>query len=90
MTGRSQRQLKEVTAMLLIGEGVLGVLRPAAHCRIWRTRSRRWNGAIAWFAARPSLVRICGLTELAAGVWLAQQQFAAMPEPTAPAQIQPS
>jgi hypothetical protein len=73
---RPERQLQETVAMLLIGDGVLGLLRPAAHCAVWRTGHVGWNSVVDWFAARPLLVRACGAAEAAAGVWLAERQFA--------------
>ena len=65
--------------MLLIGDGVLGLLRPAAHCAVWRTGSSAWDAVVDWFAARPMLVRACGAMEAAAGLWLAERQFARLP-----------
>jgi len=85
MTRLSERQFEEVGAMLLIGDGVLGVLRPSAHCAVWRTNYSRWNAAVDWFAARPALVRACGALEIAAGVWLAERQFSDLPEAILPA-----
>ena len=76
---QSERQLQEATAMLLIGDGVLGILSPSGHCAVWRTDYNGWNSLVDWFAARPMLVRACGAIEVAAGVWLAQRQFARLP-----------
>jgi hypothetical protein len=73
MTG--QRQLAETSAMLLIGDGVLGMLRPSAHCAVWRTGHPRWDSAVAWFSRRPALVRACATIELAVGIWLADRHL---------------
>jgi hypothetical protein len=72
----SERQLQETVAILLIGDGVLGLLRPRGHCAVWRTRHAGWNSVVDWFAARPMLVRACGLAETAAGMWLAERPYA--------------
>jgi hypothetical protein len=75
---RRDARLTEAGAMLMIGDGVLGVLQPASHCRVWRGGASRWGAAIDWFAAHPQLVRAIGAAELAAGIWLARRQYRAL------------
>lgn len=72
-----EARLTETAAMLMIGDGVLGTLRPSAHCLIWRAGDGRWSAAVDWFAAHPGLVRAMAVTELAAGIWLARRQYEA-------------
>jgi hypothetical protein len=76
MTHPEPSRFQETTAMLLIGDGVLGLLRPSAHCDVWRIGAQKWDTALEWFAERPRLVRVCAAVEVAAGLWLAQRQFA--------------
>jgi hypothetical protein len=69
-------QINETAAMLLIGDGVLGMLHPTEHCNVWRTsHDGQWNAALTWFATHPSLVRGFALAEIAAGLWLAHTQL---------------
>jgi hypothetical protein len=74
-------RIRETAALLLVGDGLLGLLNPSAHCRVWRTGHGRWDAAVAWFAERPGLVRACAAAELAAGIWMAERQFANLPVP---------
>jgi hypothetical protein len=68
---------KELVALLMIGEGVVGTLYPEQYARMWATGPRGWREFIDWWADRPRLMRwMCG-AELCAGLWLATRQFAA-------------
>ena len=67
-------RLGESAAMLVIGDGVLGMLYPREHCLLWRGGPRWWRGAIDWFAAHPAITRTFAATEVAAGLWLARRQ----------------
>ena len=46
MTGRDAR-LTETAAMLMIGDGLLGTMKPSSHCRLWRMGEGRWSAASA-------------------------------------------
>src|SRR5919106_6612581 len=81
------RQLAETTAMLLIGDGVLALLRPSEHCLIWRTANGGWRSAVDWFAARPTLVRACGIAEVGVGLWLANSQYGAVAARSTPSEL---
>lgn len=70
------RQIKETAAIALIGDGVLGIVRPSAHCSVWRIGNPGWDAAVGWFARRPLLVRAIAAVEIAAGLLLATRQFA--------------
>ncbi len=65
--------------MMLIGDGVLGMLRPAAHCAVWESRFKGLNTVLRWFEQHPQVVRACGALEVVAGIWLAERQFARLP-----------
>lgn len=73
MTQPRPRQVRETTAMLLIGDGILGLLQPSAHCAVWQVGANSWDTALEWFADRPRLVRACAALEIAAGLWLARR-----------------
>ena len=76
------RPIAETTAMLLIGDGVLALLRPSEHCLVWRTGNGTWRSAIEWFAERPALVRACGIAEVGMGLWLANSQYRSVAAPS--------
>jgi len=66
----STMRLQDVLGMMLIGDGALGVLRPAQHCLVWRGGNRWWRDAIDWFADHPDVTRIFAVGEICAGLWL--------------------
>ncbi|HEY1303193.1 MAG TPA: hypothetical protein VGF24_06570 [Vicinamibacterales bacterium] len=67
------RRTAESAAMLIIGDGVLGVLRPAEHCLIWSAGPQWWREIVGWFAAHPKVTRGAAVVEVGAGLWLAMQ-----------------
>ena len=73
------RRLSESAGMLMIGDGVLGLLHPQEHCLLWRGGPSWWRSTIEWFATHPHATRGVAAAEIAAGLWLARQQEAAPP-----------
>ena len=69
-----RRRFSESAGMLMIGDGVLGMIYPRAHCLLWRGGPGWWRSAIDWFATHPSATRGFAAAEIAAGLWLARQQ----------------
>jgi hypothetical protein len=61
----------ESTAIIMIGDGLLGVLRPAEHCLIWSAGPRWWREMVGWFAAHPNVTRGAAVIEVGTGLWLA-------------------
>jgi hypothetical protein len=74
--------LKELLALLLIGEGVVGALYPEQYTRTWESGSGRWQKFIGWWADRPQLMRALCAAEAGVGLWLAVRQFT--PDETQP------
>jgi len=70
-SGRMNDRVIESLGMLMIGDGVLGTLRPAEHCLMWRGGAEWWRKTMDWFAAHPDLTRAAAIAELGAGLWLA-------------------
>lgn len=62
-------QLKELVAMILIGDGVLGTLIPARHVRRWEVGPKRWRNVLEQFAREPALVRSLAMVEAGLGIW---------------------
>ena len=72
----------EAAGMLMIGDGILGLLRPSRHCLIWRGGPRWWTESVNWFARHPDLVRAAAAAEIASGIWLAfRGQSTLVPHP---------
>lgn len=65
------RTTQDVTAIILIGDGVVGALTPAQHVRRYEYGPEWWRAAMRWFAERPQLTRGLAIVEAAIGVRLA-------------------
>ena len=77
---RTARRLNETAAMLLIGDAVLGMLYPRAHCRLWQAGPEWWRDTVEWFATHPTATRTAAAAELAVGLWCAGQQEELAPQ----------
>jgi hypothetical protein len=76
----TNRRTAEAAAMLMIGDGVLGLARPAEHCLIWRGGPQWWRNTIEWFADHPQVTRGAAALEVGAGLWLAWHSQRDMPD----------
>jgi hypothetical protein len=83
ITTESQHRASEVMGMLMIGDAVLGLLRPTEHCRLWQAGPGWWRDTVEWFAGHPDVTRAVAMAELGAGLWLASQAEDAPPAPLA-------
>jgi hypothetical protein len=64
------KRLTDATAMAMIGDGVLGLLAPEAHCRLWEAGPRWWRAMVVPFTEHPGVTRCVAAAELGLGVWL--------------------
>ena len=69
-----RERFAELVGMLMIGDGVLAVLEPSRHARLWREGPATWEWMVDPFVKRPGLTRWLGAVEVAAGIWLASRQ----------------
>ena len=69
-----EKQLKELAAMVLIGDGVVGFLSPRRHSLLWRFGPRPYRELMEAFAERPRLTRLLCVAEVGLGVWWALRQ----------------
>jgi len=67
-------RMKECLAMLMIGDGVLAIVEPRRHLRVWEGGPSRWRQLVGPLANRPNLTRGLGVAGVALGVWLAYRQ----------------
>lgn len=63
-------KVRDVTAMMLIGDAVMGLLMPERHVSAWRTGSSSVDDAIDSMTRHPNGVRAAAALELAAGLWV--------------------
>jgi hypothetical protein len=61
-------QLKYLTAMMLIGDGVMAVVRPQRDARAWSMGPRAWISFMGYLSDHPEMLRAIGAAEIAAGM----------------------
>lgn len=69
------KRFKELLAILIIGDGVVGLAAPRRHSLLWRFGPEGYKRAMTSFAKRPILVRILSAVSVGAGLWLALMQY---------------
>ena len=69
------RRIKELVAIAVIGDGVVGLVAPRRHSLLWKIGPQGYQEVLRWFAERPSLVRLLGTAELGLGLMLALRQY---------------
>lgn len=71
---RLRARIAESVAIVLIGDGVVGLLQPGRHSRLWRTGPRPYRAAMEAFLRSPGMTRSLSAVQAAFGVWLASRQ----------------
>ena len=70
----ARQRILETIGMLMIGDGVLGVVEPEKHCRLWQRGPDMWQRMIEPFVHHPGWTRVFGTVEVGLGMWLASRQ----------------
>jgi hypothetical protein len=70
----ANRWAKESLAMVMIGDGVMTLVDPERHCRLWMKGPEAWRRFLDFFVEHPVMTRGLALAELGLGVWLAERQ----------------
>lgn len=70
-------RMKELLALLLIGEGVVGTLNPKGHLRLWEFGPRPLREFVQWCEGRSELLRLVWAAQTGFGLWLAMRQLPA-------------
>ena len=68
------RRLVQLGALFLIGDGVMGLLKPRWHSALWNFGPELARAATEELAAHPKTARAVYLSEAIAGILLASQQ----------------
>lgn len=68
------KRLKEIAAIMMIGEGIVGTLIPRRHMRLWKFGPKRYRNFVEASAKRPNLVRTLAAASAGLGVWWALRQ----------------
>jgi hypothetical protein len=64
-------RLRDLVAILLVGDGVLAVMAPQRRMRRWLIGPSWFRELVGWFERRPNLSRALGLLTALVGVAIA-------------------
>lgn len=64
----------EMAAVFMIGDGLLGLLQPERHVKLWEQDALGAEALVAPFRERPGRRRLYGALQIAAGLALAAAQ----------------
>ena len=67
------KRTAEMAAVFMIGDGLLGLVDPDRHVRLWRSEVGAVDALVRPFADRPARRRAYGLIQLGAGLLLASR-----------------
>ncbi len=69
------KRLLELAGLILIGDGLMGLLRPRRHSLLWHVGPQLAKAVTEELADHPQTARAIYATELAAGIILASLQL---------------
>jgi hypothetical protein len=67
----NQLEMKHFAAMVLIGDGVMGLLRPRRDAAAWKHGPGLWRKSMALLQKSPVATRMVAAAQIAGGVWWA-------------------
>jgi hypothetical protein len=70
------KRIKEAIALLLIGDGIISILEPRRHTKLWVAGPGLYHRAMSPLKRRPIAAQAVGLALIGVGLWLAQRQKA--------------
>ena len=62
------KRAKHFAAMVLIGDGVMALVRPKRDARAWEKGPASWCASMEWLAERPTVTRMIGAAQIVGGV----------------------
>lgn len=65
----------EVLGLMMIGEGVVGLLFPTRYSLFWKVGPQWMRDAVSALAENPNATRLLCAGEVAAGMWLATREL---------------
>jgi hypothetical protein len=68
------KRMKHFAAMVMIGDGMMALVRPKQDAHAWERGPRAWRGSMEWLAERPGLTRAIGVAQIVGGVLWALSQ----------------
>jgi hypothetical protein len=70
------KRIKEAMALLLIGDGIIALLEPKRHTRLWSGGNAAYRSMMRPLKRNPIAAQALGLAMVGVGFWLASRQKA--------------
>lgn len=76
-----QRIAQEVAGELVLADGLVSIVAPTRHMRLWRDAfaPHWWRSTVQWFVDYPSVTRAIGGLQVVVGVWLCRRAYRDLP-----------
>ena len=68
------RRWSHFTAMVLIGDGIMAIVRPHHDAQAWNLGPKHWRGLMRYMVDHPTLTRCVGLAQVVAGIMWATRE----------------
>ncbi|MEP7343279.1 MAG: hypothetical protein ABI977_36485 [Acidobacteriota bacterium] len=75
MKDKEYKRLKELLALWMVGEGIIGSLRPERYMRLWRFGPKAYRKFIDALTDHPNATRMVCAAEAGIGLWWALRQI---------------
>jgi hypothetical protein len=75
------KRIKDLIAMVLVGDGVLTFIAARNRALLWRFGPERLRKSTSWQANHPLYMRLEAIASIGIGVWLALRQYRETPRP---------
>lgn len=74
MTDKANKRIKELIALWMLGEGIVGSLRPKRYLQLWRFGPKPYRKFIDALTDHPNATRAVCAAEAGVGLWWALKQ----------------
>jgi len=69
------RRIKEAIGIFVAGDGVIAVVAPFEHSRLWQFGPAPYRQLMQAFIDRPTMTRLTAVGQIGFGLWLASRQW---------------
>ena len=74
MPMKDARRWSHFTAMVLIGDGIMAIVKPHRDAQAWNLGPKPWRGLMRFMVDHPTLTRCVGIAQVIAGVMWANRE----------------
>lgn len=69
------RRIKEALGIVVLGDGVVALIAPARHSRLWQFGPDGYQRIMQPFIDHPTITRLTAVGQIGFGIWLASRQW---------------